>query len=97
MHERWRKAAKLGIKRNDTRGRGANAAEHPRANWMKDSDSSVEIQASDYAKSKKIYEYQSRWDLVTSTTHCGVTQRQVFAVGRKTGTLNAYGMQDSLL
>ena len=53
MLERWRRAANRGIKRNDTRGGGANAAEHPRANWMKDSDSPKEIQGSDYPKSRK--------------------------------------------
>ena len=85
MLERWCRAAKLGIKRNDARGRGATAAEHPRANWMKDSDSPKEIQGSDYAKSKKICQNESQWDLVTSATHCSVTQRQVFdAIGRKT-------------
>ena len=52
---------------------------------------------SDCAESKKIYENKSRWDLVTSTIGCSITQRQVFdTVGRKTGTLNAYGMQGSL-
>ena len=71
--ERWCRAAKLGIKRNDARGRGATAAEHPRVNWMKDSDSPQEIQGSDHAKSKKIYQNESRWDLVTSATHCNTT------------------------
>ena len=41
--------------------------------WIKDSDSPREIQGSDYAKSEKIYENKSRWDLVTSTTYCSTT------------------------
>ena len=64
---------------------------------MKDSDSQKQIQGSDYAKSEKIYDDKSRWDLVTSTSGCSITERQVFdAIGRKTDILNAYGMQDSL-
>jgi hypothetical protein len=64
---------------------------------MKDSDSQKQIQGSDYAKSEKIYDDKSRWDLVTSTSGCSITERQVFdAIGRKTDIPNAYGMQDSL-